>query len=104
MFVQRARLHQAVKLLHSEGRASGPLRRRSAVLEKSSEVGLMAMGVRGSQRTVAVSGPAAWMICQGSADGLQIRQLQSGCHVHSDPAQNSALGLMAISRHCVSGF
>ena len=43
MFVQRARLHQAVKLLHSEGRASGPLRRRSAVLEKSSEIGMVAM-------------------------------------------------------------
>ena len=43
MFVQRARLLKAVKLLHSEGRASGPLRRRSAVLEKSSEVGMMAM-------------------------------------------------------------
>ena len=33
----------AVKLLHSEGRASGPLRRQSAVLEKSSAVGMMAM-------------------------------------------------------------
>ena len=41
----------AVKLLHSEGRASGPLRRRSAVLEKSSEVGMMAVecGARSAQ-------------------------------------------------------
>ena len=41
----------AVQLLHSEGRASGPLRRRSAALEKSSEVGMMAMecGARSAQ-------------------------------------------------------
>ena len=43
--------HEQSNYCTTRGRASGPLRRRSAVLEKSSEVGMMAMecGARSAQ-------------------------------------------------------
>ena len=46
MFVQRAKLQQAAKILHNEGRASRLLWQQSAVLAKSSEVRMMAMECR----------------------------------------------------------